>query len=48
MNTVNIDINIILSREKNQFNIRESYRPIQFIVNDITGESLEMVLILDW
>ena len=37
MNTVNIDINIILNREENHLNLRNSYLEIEFVVSDDAG-----------
>ena len=37
MNTVNTNINIILNREENQLNLRDSYLEIQFVVSDDAG-----------
>ena len=37
MNTVNTDINIILNREENHLNLRESYLEIEFVVLDDAG-----------
>ena len=34
MNTVNTNINIILNREENQLNLRDSYLEIEFVVSD--------------
>ena len=37
MNTVNTNINIILNREENHFNLRDSYLEIEFVVSDHAG-----------
>ena len=37
MNTVNTDINIILNREENHLNLRDSYLEIEFVVSDDAG-----------
>ena len=37
MNTVNTNINIILNREENHLNIRDSYLEIEFVVSDNAG-----------
>ena len=37
MNTVNTNINIILNREENHLNLRESYLEIEFVVSDDAG-----------
>ena len=37
MNTVNTNINIILNREKNHLNLRDSYLEIEFVVSDDAG-----------
>ena len=37
MNTVNTNINIILNREENHLNLRNSYLDIEFVVSDKTG-----------
>ena len=37
MNTVNTNINIILNREENHLNLRDSYLEIEFVVLDIAG-----------
>ena len=37
MNTVNTNINIILSREENHLNLRDSYLEIEFVVSDDAG-----------
>ena len=37
MNTVNTNINIILNREENHFNIHDSYLEIEFVVSDDAG-----------
>ena len=37
MNTVNTNINIILNREENHLNLRDSYLEIEFVVSDDTG-----------
>ena len=37
MNTVNTNINIILKREENHFNLRDSYLEIEFVVSDAAG-----------
>ena len=34
MNTINTNINIILNREENQLNLRDSYLEIEFVVSD--------------
>ena len=34
MNTINTNINIILNREENHLNLRDSYLEIEFIVSD--------------
>ena len=37
ISTVNTNINIILNREENHFNLRDSYLEIEFVVSDDTG-----------
>ena len=37
MNTVNTNINIILNREENHLNLRDSYLEIEFVVSDDAG-----------
>ena len=37
MNTVNTNINVILNREDNQLNLRDSYLEIEFVVSDDAG-----------
>ena len=37
MNTVNTHINIILNREENHLNLRDSYLEIEFVVSDDAG-----------
>ena len=37
MNTVNTNINIILNREENHLNLRDSYIEIEFVVSDDAG-----------
>ena len=37
MNTVNTNINIILNREENHLNLRDSYLKIEFVVSDDAG-----------
>ena len=37
MNTVNTHINIILNREENHLNLRDSYLEIEFVVSDEAG-----------
>ena len=37
MNTVNNNINIIINREENQINLRDSYLEIEFVVSDDAG-----------
>ena len=37
MNTVNTNINIILNREENHLNLRDSYLEIEFVVSDDVG-----------
>ena len=37
MNTVNTNINIILNREENHLNLRNSYLEIEFVVSDDAG-----------
>ena len=37
MNTVNTNINIILNREENHINLRDSYLEIEFVVSDDAG-----------
>ena len=37
MNTINININIILNREENHLNLRDSYLEIEFVVSDDAG-----------
>ena len=37
MNTVNTNINIILNREGNSLNLRDSYLEIEFLVSDNAG-----------
>ena len=37
MNTVNTNINIILNREENHLNLRDSYLEIEFVVSDDNG-----------
>ena len=37
MNTVNTNINIILNREENHLNLRDSYLQIEFVVSDDAG-----------
>ena len=37
MNTVNTNIIIILNREENQLNLRDSYLEIEFVVSDDAG-----------
>ena len=37
MNTTNTNINIILNREENQLNLRDSYLEIEFVVSDDAG-----------
>ena len=37
MNTVNTSINIILNREENHLNLRDSYLAIEFVVSDDAG-----------
>ena len=37
MNTVNTNINIILNREENHLNLRDSYLVIEFVVSDDAG-----------
>ena len=37
MNTVNININIILNREENHLNLRDSYLEIEFVVSNDAG-----------
>ena len=37
MNTVNTNINIILNREENHFNLRDSYLEMEFVVLDDAG-----------
>ena len=37
MNTINTNINIILNREENHLNLRDSYREIEFVVSDDAG-----------
>ena len=37
MNTVNININIMLNREEKHLNIHDSYLEIEFVVSDDTG-----------
>ena len=38
MNTVNTNINIILNREENHLNLRDSYPEIEFVVLDDAGD----------
>ena len=37
MHTINTNINIILSREENHLNLRDSYLEIEFVVSDDAG-----------
>ena len=37
MNTINTNINIILNREENHLNLRDSYLEIEFVVLDDAG-----------
>ena len=37
MNTVNTNINIIINREENHLNLRDSYLEIEFVVSDDAG-----------
>ena len=37
MNTINTIINIILNREENHLNLRDSYLEIEFVVSDDAG-----------
>ena len=37
MNTINTNINIILNREENHLNLRDSYLEIEFVVSDDAG-----------
>ena len=37
MDTVNINFNIILNREENHLNLRDSYLEIEFVVSDDAG-----------
>ena len=37
MNTVNTNINIILNREENHLNLRDSYLEIEFVLSDDAG-----------
>ena len=37
MNTVDTNINIILNREENHLNLRDSYLEIEFVVSDVAG-----------
>ena len=37
MNTINTNINIILNREENHLNLRDSYLEIEFVVSDDGG-----------
>ena len=37
MNTINININIILNREENHLNLHDSYLEIEFVVSDDAG-----------
>ena len=37
MNTVNTNINIIINREENHLNLRDSYLEIEFVVSDVAG-----------
>ena len=37
MNTINTNINIILNREENHLNLRDSYKEIEFVVSDDAG-----------
>ena len=37
MNTINININIILNREESHLNLRDSYLEIEFVVSDDAG-----------
>ena len=37
MKTVNTNINIILNREENHLNLRDSYLEIEFVVSDDAG-----------
>ena len=37
MNTVNTNVNIILNREENHLNLRDSYLDIEFVVSDDAG-----------
>ena len=37
MKTINTNINIILNREENQLNLRDSYLEIEFVVSDDAG-----------
>ena len=37
MNTVNTNINIILNREENHLNLRDSYLEIEYVVSDDSG-----------
>ena len=37
MNTINTNINIILNREENHLNLRDSYQEIEFVVSDDAG-----------
>ena len=37
MNSVNTNINIILNREENHLNLRDSYLEIEFVVSDDAG-----------
>ena len=37
VNTMNTNINIILNREENHLNLRDSYLEIEFVVSDDAG-----------
>ena len=47
MNTINTNINIILNREENRLNLRDSYLEIEFVVSDDAGGVFAMMLITD-
>ena len=47
MNTISTSINIILNREENHLNLRDSYLEIEFVVSHDAVEYLLMMLISD-
>ena len=45
MNTINTNINIILNREENHLNLRDSYLEIEFVVSDDAGGVFMMLVV---